>query len=107
MARRLLSSTLFVILAMGVLPSRASAQGGPPLITDDPDTPGPGRWEINISAQSDSGNGQRRMETPRLDVNYGVGQRIQLKLEMPWVQLRRDNDRRRAQGPGDATAGVK
>ena len=47
------------------------------------------------------------METPRLDVNYGVGQRIQLKLEMPWVQLRRDNDRRRAQGPGDATAGVK
>jgi hypothetical protein len=84
----------------------ASAQGGPPLITDDPDTPGPGRWEINISAQSDSGGGQRRMEVPRLDVNYGVGQRIQLKLEVPWVQLRRD-DGRREQGPGDATTGVK
>lgn len=29
-------------------PRDASAQGGPPLITDDPDTPGPRHWELNI-----------------------------------------------------------
>jgi len=85
----------------------ASGQGGPPLITDDPDTSGPRSWEINISAQSDSGGGQRRLEIPSIDVNYGVGERIQLKLEMPWMQLRGSDRPRLAQGPGDATAGVK
>ena len=24
-------------------------QGGPPMITDDPGTPGPGKWEINLA----------------------------------------------------------
>ena len=28
----------------------ARAQGGPPLVTDDPDTPGDGHWEINLAA---------------------------------------------------------
>ena len=31
------------------------AQGGPPMITDDPGTPGPGRWEINIAIARTSG----------------------------------------------------
>jgi hypothetical protein len=25
------------------------AQGGPPMITDDPGTPGNGQWEINVA----------------------------------------------------------
>src|SRR5207248_738988 len=48
--------------------TRAFAQGGPPLITDDPDTPGPGYWEINVAAERDSQGTERRSETPRLDV---------------------------------------
>jgi len=27
----------------------AFGQGGPPMITDDPGTPGPGKWENNIA----------------------------------------------------------
>src|SRR6266478_6230267 len=106
MARRLLSSALFVMLAIGVLPSRASAQGGPPLITDDPDTPGPGYWEINIAALLDRENGGRRMEMPRLDINYGVGRRIQLKFEVPWVRAW-DRAGQSRIGAGNAEVGIK
>src|SRR2546423_1025766 len=105
MARRLFSSALFVILAIGVLPSRASAQGGPPLITDDPDTPGPGAWEINIGMLFDKTGSDRRFEVPRVDVNYGVGRRIQLKFEMPWVVNQREGQTETA--AGNAVAGVK
>jgi hypothetical protein len=58
---------------------------GPPLLTDDPDTPGPGAWEVNIAATSASGGGDWFWELPVLDINYGVGENIQLKYEVPWV----------------------
>ena len=38
-----------IILVLLFLPVRALAQGGPPMITDDPDTPGPGYREINLA----------------------------------------------------------
>jgi hypothetical protein len=87
-------------------PARARAQGGPPLITDDPDTPGPGYWEINLSTLVEKNRLERRFETPRLDVNYGVGRRIQLKYEMPWVGVRATGQPTRS-GAGDSVAGVK
>jgi hypothetical protein len=65
----------------------AFAQGGPPLITDDPDTPGPGHWEINIAVLMEKIHSERRVEVPRVNLNYGVGRRIPLKFEMPWVAL--------------------
>ena len=37
---------LFMVLVAG----SARAQGGPPLITDDPGTPGQRNWEINVGA---------------------------------------------------------
>src|SRR6266480_1310266 len=79
-------------LGLGILlplaPASARAQGGPPLITDDPDTPGPGYWEINFSTLFEKSRRERRFELPRLDLNYGVGRRIQLKFEMPWLAAR-------------------
>jgi hypothetical protein len=101
-------ATRFAALAATALTLLAAplfAQGGPPLITDDPDTPGPGHWEINLSLFRERTHQERRTEEPRIDANYGVGRRIQLKLEGPWVALRTDSGR--ATGPGDATAGVK
>jgi hypothetical protein len=47
--RWLIRGVLVATLATAFLPAPAFAQGGPPLITDDPDTPGPGHWEINIA----------------------------------------------------------
>jgi hypothetical protein len=87
--------------------SNAFAQGGPPLITDDPDTPGPGFWEINVSAARDSSREERRIETPRVDINYGFGERTQLKLEIPWVHIQGATDQSGATGIGDGTAGLK
>jgi hypothetical protein len=49
---------------------------------------------------------QRRVEVPRIDLNYGVGRRIQLKFEMPWVALRNEEQRTET-GAGNATLGVK
>jgi hypothetical protein len=37
------------VLVIALWPAAAWAQGGPPLMTDDPDTPGPGYWEINVA----------------------------------------------------------
>jgi hypothetical protein len=97
---------LLVFLTTALLPARTLAQGGPPLITDDPDTPGPGYWEINIAALTDKTRAERRLEVPRIDLNYGVGRRIQLKFEMPWVALQSE-EQPTATGAGRATAGVK
>jgi len=102
------------------------ARGGPPLITDDPETPGRGGWEINLSygleitrerVRREPGRGTefatdvlngvaerlglgrfigeveapprrtRRYglehELPLVDINYGVGERDQIKIEFP------------------------
>ena len=61
-------------------------------MTDDPDTPGPGYWEINVATLLDASRREHRVETPRIDLNYGVGRRIQLKFEVPWVRVREGDD---------------
>jgi len=94
-----------VVLALYGGASEARAQGGPPLITDDPDTPGPGYWEINVATIFERHSHSHTLELPRVDANYGVGRRIQLKLEMPWVRGGEDGEART--GAGNMTAGVK
>jgi hypothetical protein len=59
----------------------AHAEGGPPMITDDPHTVGPNNWEINIAQLSVSGAAGVVFQNPYFDVNYGVGEDIQLKFE--------------------------
>ena len=100
-------SVIVRVLVMTALwPTVAWAQGGPPLLTDDPDTPGPGRWEINLATLLERSRLERRLETPRVDANYGVGRRIQLKFEVPWVWAREgENDIQT--GVGNGTAGIK
>jgi hypothetical protein len=57
------------------------AQGGPPLITDDPDPPAHGHWEINAALTLNSVSDAQTFELPHVDVNYGLWDRIQLKWE--------------------------
>ena len=83
------------------------AQGGPPLITDDPGTPGDGVWEINVAFTAEKGaEGEWLLEAPLLDINYGVGERIQLKLETPWVWVDEDGEPAK-NGLGNTEVGVK
>jgi hypothetical protein len=94
-----LSATL---LHVGV----AFASGGPPMITDDPGTPGDGHWEINIAGLSNHADGSTIYQLPLIDANYGLGERIQLKYEMPWlVQDQAGGDDRSTAGNG--LAGIK
>jgi len=82
------------------------AQGGPPLITDDPGTPGDGNWEINIAFTAEKRRTETSYESPLLDINYGLGDKIQLKYEVPWLVL--DEDREHTKdGPGNSVLGVK
>jgi hypothetical protein len=73
-------------LAMGWLlfPAISHAQAGPPLITNDPDTPGPGAWEINVAATGAHAGGAWDIDAPDVDINHGVGERVQLSLHVPW-----------------------
>ena len=76
------------------------------MLTDDPDTPGPRYWEINVSSFLEKLPGVRFVELPRLDLNYGVGRRIQLKYEVPWLRMMAD-DQPTVHATGNSVAGVK
>jgi len=59
-------------LALLVLaPLALFAQGGPPLLTDDPGTPGRNNWEVNLGYTIDRQPSDNYYETPILDMNYG------------------------------------
>lgn len=94
----------FAVACIGIFGvSDALAEGGPPLLTDDPGTPGNGNWEINFAWTSERTSNSNQDELPLIDINYGVGERAQLKFEMPWVAQsgRADN------GFGNALIGIK
>jgi len=98
---------LLCTLALSGLRARpVFAQGGPPLITDDPGTPGDGRWEINIAFTAEKRKTERSYESPILDINYGLGERIQLKYEVPWLVLDERGERTK-NGLGNSLIGVK
>ena len=76
-----------VAVCVATLPRRVIAQGGPPLITDDPETPGNGHWEINVAWTLSQKQNERLFAIPLLDINYGFGEHVQLKAEVPWLVL--------------------
>jgi len=67
----------------------AFGQGGPPMITDDPGTPGPGKWENNIAIAFEHRSNETAYDLPAIDLNYGVGEHIQLTLQGGPVLLKR------------------
>ena len=48
------------------------------MITDDPGTPGPGKWENNIAIILEHRSGETSLDLPQFDLNYGIGEHIQL-----------------------------
>lgn len=61
----------------------AIGQGGPPFRTDDPETPGNKHWEINLGWIGDRNPYEGYYSIPDFDINYGLGDRIQLKYDLP------------------------
>ena len=76
------------------------------MITDDPGTPGDGKFEINLAVAFEHRPGETAFDAPAIDINYGVGDRIQLTLQAGPVVLKR-----RGHGPigglGGTEAAVK
>ena len=84
----------------------AFAQGGPPMVTDDPGTPGDGHWEINLGGIASHTPGRWEIAAPDADINYGWGEHVQLKLDVPWTTSRNDGEHWKS-GAGEAILGVK
>jgi hypothetical protein len=76
-------AALLLLVLAGLSGLAAHAQGGPPFRTDDPDPPGNKHWEINYGFIADRNPGAGEYQVPDFDINYGLGDRIQLKYELP------------------------
>ena len=98
------SKVFFGVLLAHIAPVWAA--GGPPMISDDPGTPGDGRWEINLATLSYFDTTTTTYQLPLADFNYGVGDRLQLKIEMPWL-LQYDASGANRSGYGNSLAGIK
>ena len=59
------------------------------MITDDPGTPGNGKWEINLAVAFEHRPNETSFDSPGIDLNYGVGEHIQLTLQGGPVLLKR------------------
>jgi hypothetical protein len=101
----LLLAAAWLSAGMLQLPRPARADAGPPFLTNDPDTPGDGNWEINIGYVSTLTHLVDTHQLPQLDLNFGVGDRIQLTYEIPYVLQMRDGARE--SGWSNALPGVK
>jgi len=84
----------------------AFAQGGPPFYTNDTGTPGNMNWEINIGYMPFYYTGQSVSHTPDLDINFGVGERIQLTYENAWLRVQKPSSAVKF-GLGQSNPGVK
>ena len=76
------------------------------MITDDPGTPGSGKWENNIAFAFEHRDGETSYDVPAIDLNYGVGEHIQLTLQTAPVILKRE-DHGPIGGLGGTEAAVK
>ena len=74
-----------IVLSVGGI-TCAHAQAGPPLLTNDAGTPGPNRWEINLAGVRSTSGAETVQSLPDLDINYGVGEHIQVSVHLPWTQ---------------------
>jgi hypothetical protein len=95
-----------VICLAGLLFFSGLAQAGPPLLTSDTGTPGDGHWEINAGLSLERTFSQTKVAFPLLDFNYGLGEKIQLKYEVPWIFSNPDGNEAKS-GIGNSILGLK
>jgi hypothetical protein len=79
---------------------------GPPILTNDTGTPGPGKWETNMGFTIEKRQDSTLYNTPALDLNYGVGGRIQLNYSVSWIVLDMTNEGAK-NGLGNSEVAVK
>jgi hypothetical protein len=97
---------LSLAVALWEAPMVAYAQAGPPFQTNDPGTPGNANWEINLGTMPAISRGVSSNQIPQIDLNYGLGDRIQLTYEVPYVFQHSDGQSNQS-GWGNGYPGVK
>jgi hypothetical protein len=100
------SRSLILVLVLAFAATTAHAQGGPPYYTNDPGTPGNLNWEINLAYMPFLYSNQSVSHTPDVDINFGVGERIQLTYENAWLRVQ-DPSSAAKYGLGQSNFGVK
>ncbi|HTW22088.1 MAG TPA: hypothetical protein VMD78_00720 [Candidatus Baltobacteraceae bacterium] len=100
--RRLVLPVLFFFLAT----ASAFAQGGPPYYTNDTGTPGPFNWEVNFGYMPFLYSDNSVSHTPDVDINFGIGDRVQLTYENAWLRVQDPSGSTRF-GLGQSNPGVK
>ncbi len=96
----------WVLLWLLFLPIAARAQGGPPYFTNDPGTPGHFNWEINVGYLPFFNSNNSASHVPDVDINFGVGSRIQLTYENAWLRVTNPGDLAKF-GLGQSNFGAK
>lgn len=76
------------------------------MITDDPGTPGNGHWENNFAIIFSHPPNEWALDAPGLDLNYGLGDHLQLTLQTS-LALLKQADKGLVAGLGGAEAAVK
>jgi hypothetical protein len=95
-----------LLLALFLAATSACAQGGPPYYTNDPGTPGNLNWEINLGYMPFFYSNQSVSHIPDVDINFGVGDRIQLTYENAWLRVQSPYSPAKF-GVGQSNPGVK
>jgi hypothetical protein len=99
---------LALCFAASLASTCAFAQGGPPYYTNDPGTPGHLNWEINLGYMPFFYDHQSVSHTPDVDINFGVGDRIQLTYENAWLRVQNPSAASKTEfGLGQSNPGVK
>jgi hypothetical protein len=99
------SAILIVLLFLSTV-ALAFGQGGPPYYTNDPGTPGNLNWEINLGYMPFLYSEQSVSHTPDVDINFGIGDRIQLTYENAWLRVQSPSSPAKY-GMGQSNPGVK
>src|SRR5262245_45180942 len=88
----------------------------PPLDVDDPGTPGCNTLEANVIFNGEFARRSKSLEVPLLDLNFGIGDNLQLKYEVPFIWNSEDEEddeeeggrvTTRTTGFGNSEIGVK
>jgi len=97
------------LLALGMAlltPALCLAQAGPPYLSNDPGVTGAKNWEINLALAPTVTRGGSLLQVPSFDLNYGVGDDIQLTAEIPYV-IQSLSGAPKTSGWGNALPGIK
>lgn len=101
MQRRVLYTLLLSLISF-----RLYAEGGPPLITDDPGTTARGHWEINLGFTYAQAQHESNVNSPLVDVNYGVLENLKVSVQIPWESTVASDTGHHPSGLGGSSTGV-